>query len=489
MTFAKVRIDFSTRSYNFLFQPEVNFPFETFDIAKCNSQEFPCSNEVLGSLLCGSLPDESLHSADITALIRSFPALFSDKLGTVKGMVCHIDLSDTIPVRSRPYQCSPPRLQILREIVQDLVEKGVVKKSYSQYASPAFLVPKPGGGYRMVVDYRLLNKKIVFDAFPMPNVECAFANFAKAKIFSVLDLNSAYYQIPLSAKSRKATAFCTPFGLYEFNKLPMGISVGCQVLSRVVDSLLGDLKGKFVYNFMDDLVVYSSSFEEHLVHLREIFARLEKAGFTLNQEKLHLARQEITFLGHLVSAQGIRILPERVEAIRNFPSPRNLKAVRRFLGMAGFYGRFIDRFSQIVEPLHALKRKNVKFVWGDVQQSAFQQIKEALVTPPVLQIPDFSREFALICDASDVAISAVLHQKSGEDLAPIAYASRLLSPAEPKYSIYEKECLAVVYGCEKYRSYLKPFNPFKNIKGRIPSAGLSIRRLSKLIVMGENSSG
>jgi hypothetical protein len=135
------------------------------------------------------------------------------------------------------------------------MNKGVVKKSYSQYASPAFLVPKPTGVQRMVVDYRLLNKKIVFDSFPMPNVECAFANFHKAKISSVLDLNSAYYQIPLSAKSRKATAFCTPFGLFEITKLPMGISVRCQVLSRVVDSLFGDLKHKFVYNFMDDLVV------------------------------------------------------------------------------------------------------------------------------------------------------------------------------------------------------------------------------------------
>jgi hypothetical protein len=153
------------------------------------------------------LPDESLRSAEITALMRNILALFSDKLGTVKGMVCHSDLSDTTPVRLRPYQSSPPRLQILREVVQGLVEKGVVTKSYSQYASPTFLVPKSSGGYRMVVEYRLLNKKIVFDAFPMPNAECAFANFAKAKIFSVHDLNSAYYQIPLPAKSRKATAF------------------------------------------------------------------------------------------------------------------------------------------------------------------------------------------------------------------------------------------------------------------------------------------
>jgi hypothetical protein len=141
------------------------------------------------------------------------------------------------------------------------------------------------------VDYRLLNKKLIFDAFPMPNVECAFDNFGKATIFSVLDHNLAYYQIPLPAKSRKATAFSTPFGLFEFTKLPMGISVGCQVLSRIVNLLFDDLKHKFVYHFMDDLVVYSSSFDEHLRHLKEIFARLEKAGFTVNQEKLRLAQQ------------------------------------------------------------------------------------------------------------------------------------------------------------------------------------------------------
>jgi hypothetical protein len=167
----------------------------------------------------------------------------------VKGMICRLDLTGEVPVRSRPYQCSPPRLQALREIVQDLLEKGVIRKSFSQYASPAFLVAKPQGGYRMVVDCRLLNKKVVFDAFPMPSVEHAFANFQGAKVFSILVLNSVYYQIPLSARSRKAT-FYTPFGLYEFTKLPMGISVGCQVLWRVVNTLFGNLKHSYVYNFM-----------------------------------------------------------------------------------------------------------------------------------------------------------------------------------------------------------------------------------------------
>ncbi|PNF31069.1 hypothetical protein B7P43_G17391, partial [Cryptotermes secundus] len=455
MSHAKVQLDFVARKYSFRFCPEKDFDFEPFELRLGMSLKFPSSVKPVAALLCGPSVAGSEEPVDIVELLQEFPGLFSDRLGTVKGMTCHLDLSDNIPVRSRPYQCSPPRLKLLREIVQDLLDKGVVRKSYSQYASPAFLVPKPSGGQRMVIDYRLLNKKIVFDAFPMPNVESAFAHFEKATIFSVLDLNSAYYQIPLSAKSRKATAFCTPFGLFEFTKLPMGISVGCQVLSRVVDTLFGDLKCKFVYNFMDDLVVYSRSREEHLDHLREVFARLQKAGFTLNKNKLRLAQREIPFLGHLLSAEGIRILPERVEAITSFPPPKNLKAVRRFLGMAGFYGRFIPRFSHIAEPLHALKRKNARFEWDDPQQAAFLQLKEALATPPVLQIPDFSLKFSIVCDASDVAISAVLQQGNAEQWAPVAYASRLLSPAERRYAVYERECLAVVYGCEKYRSYLE----------------------------------
>jgi hypothetical protein len=189
--------------------------------------------------------------------------------------------------------------------------------------------------------------------------------------------------------------------------------------------------------------------------LKEVFRRLEKAGFTLNRNKVHLAQSEIKFSGHSLSAQGVKVLPERVEVIQQFPTPKNLKAVRRFLGMAGFYARFVQDFSLLAEPLHALKRKNAKFVWGESQQTAFDKLKAALSTPPVLQIPDFSKEFVLVCDSSDVAISAVLHQRRDDNLASIAYASRLLYPAERKYSFYEKKYLAVVYGCERYRAYLE----------------------------------
>jgi hypothetical protein len=307
----------------------------------------------------------------------------------------------------------------------------------------------------MEIDYRLLNKKVVFDAFPMPSVEHAFTNFQGAKVFSILDLNSAYYHIRLSIKCRKSTAFCTPFGLFEFTILPMGISVGCQVLSRAVDSLFGNLKHQYIYNFMDDLLVYSCSMEEHLSHLKDVFSRLEKVGFTLNREKVHLAQSEITFLGHFLSADGVKILPERIEAISQFPPPKSLKAVRRFLGMVRFYANFVKGFSQLAEPLHALKRKNAKFVWDQPQQEAFERLKRSIFSPPVLQVPDFSKEFVLVCDASDIAVSGILNQRRGEGLVPIAFASRLLTSAERIYSIHENECLAVVWACERFGVYLE----------------------------------
>jgi hypothetical protein len=262
LSFAKMQLDFASSSYSFAFRPSCRYDFESLDLSK-KDLLFPYSEKAMAQLVNHISPMSPSDSHELDQLVSAFPNLFSDQLGTVKGMECQLDLTDDIPVRSRPYQCSPPRLQALREIMQGLLKQEVIRKSYSQYASAAFLVPKSLGRYRMVVDYRLLNKVVVFDAFPMPSLEHAFANFHRVKVFSVLDLNSAYYQIPLSAKSRKAIAFCTPFGLYEFNKLPMGICVGCQVLSRVVDSLFGDLKHKYVYNFM----VYSSSVQEHLGHL------------------------------------------------------------------------------------------------------------------------------------------------------------------------------------------------------------------------------
>jgi hypothetical protein len=232
-------------------------------------------------------------------------------------------------------------MTFFKKMVDELLQQGIVCPSKSPYASPAFLVPKRDGGFRMVVDYRKGNAKVVFDYYPMPTIDQALDQFRGAAVFSVLDLNSAYYQIPLPESSKRVTAFCTPFGLFEFNKLPMGISVGCQGLSRVIDELFADLKGRYIFNFVDDLVVYSPSVESHYQHVREILGRLQQGGFTLNPDKVVFGATEIKYLGYQISEGGVSILAERIQVIQCYPAPTNLRGVRRFMGMVGFYSRFI----------------------------------------------------------------------------------------------------------------------------------------------------
>ena len=207
----------------------------------------------------------------------------------------------------------------------------------------------------------------------------------------------------------------------------MGISVGSQGLSRFIDELFADLKGRFVFSYLDDLVIYSRSVEEHMAHLRTVLQPLQSAGFTLNPEKITVAASEIKYLGHS-SVRGISLLPVRVVAINSYPPPTNLRTLRRFIGMAGFYARFIPDFSKRAAVLHALKKKGAKFVWTQEHQTAFNSLKQALMEAPVLQVPDFSKEFVLVMDASDLAVSAVLNQRVGKELAPVSYYSRLLTP-------------------------------------------------------------
>jgi hypothetical protein len=200
----------------------------------------------------------------------------------------------------------------------------------------------------------------------------------------------------------------------------------------VVDELFSDPKGRFVFNFLDDLVVYSASKEEHLEHVKEVLSRLQAAGFTLNPEKVVLGVSEIKYLGHSLSNRGVRVLPDRVESIRKFPRPKNLQALERFMGMVGFYARFIPGYADVAAVLHALKKKGVLFAWQEEHQAAFEKLKDVLCKAPVLQIPDFDKQVVLATDASNVAISAVLQQRVRGQLAPVAYYSRVLTDAEKK---------------------------------------------------------
>ncbi|URQ09129.1 replicase [Halyomorpha halys erranti-like virus 1] len=393
---------------------------------------------------------------DIDKLIASFPHVLNTQLGLTDLLTYDIKLRDTVPVKSVPYQLALPKTNYMRGHINELLDLSVITPSRSPYASPAFLVTRPDRKPRLVIDYRKLNQKIEIEAVPLPNIHHSFQWFSKAKYFSVLDLSSAYHQIPLSPKSRPLTAFCTPWMLYEYTRLPFGISTGAQTLTRLLDLVFHDIKFKFVFNYLDDIIVYSESWTEHLFHLREVLSRLGRAKLTVNPEKVTLGASQISFLGHLVSSRGVLIDPSRTSSVRDFPPPKDAKGVARFVGMVNFFSKFIPKFSQIAAPLNQLRKKGCKFFWGEEQQKAFEALKLAIISPPVLRMPDFDREFILQTDASSCALGAVLLQDVDGIRQPIAYASRSLTPGEKKASsAYELECLAVVFGIEKFRQYLE----------------------------------
>jgi len=411
------------------------------------------SNKV-SNVVCGKL--DPSQEAKLQRLVRQFSDVLTSKLGLTHLLEYDIQLLDNKPVRLSPYRLAPPKMQYLKKHISHLLEEGVIEPSCSNYSSPIFLVPKPGGEYRAVVDFRLLNQRIAIESVPLPEIHSAFHWFTKAKYFTTLDLNQAYHQIPLAQSSKSLTAFCTDWNLYQFTRLPFGLATGAQVLTRLLDRVFGDVKFDFVYHYLDDLVVYSEDFDSHLKHLEIVLGRLRSAGLTVKPEKVVFATQEISFLGHLVSAAGVRIDPERTRAIREFPVPRDVKGISRFIGMVNYYHKFIPHFADVAAPLNALRKKGVKFKWDAPQQEAFASLKNLISQPPVLGMADFSRQFILQTDASGVALGAVLSQEINGVRQPVAYASRTLSAQERKASsIYELECLAVLFGTEKFLKYLE----------------------------------
>jgi transposase InsO family protein len=450
----KVVLDFGNRQCHFGFAPTVSIPLLKPKVGVWCAQTIVRGSEGGPEFRCGALNFQ--QRAQLESLVRKYPDVLTDKLGRTHVLEYDIQLLDKTPVRLAPYRLAPPKMKFLREHIQKLIKDDVIEPSCSHFSSPMFLVPKPGGSYRAVVDFRLLNKKIAIESVPLPDVHSAFHWFSKAKYFTICDLNQAYHQIPLSKASRPLTAFCTDWNLYEYKCVPFGLATGAQVLTRLLDKVFGDLKFNYVYHYLDDLVIYSENYQEHLEHVREVLNRLRGAGLTVKPEKVTFATKEISFLGHLVSPSGVRIDPERTRAIREFSPPKDVKAISRFIGMTNFYHKFIPDFAGIAAPLNKLRRKGEAFKWEKEQQEAFEALKKAIAQPPVLGMADFNRKFILQTDASGVALGAVLSQEIQGVRQPIAYASRALTAQERKASsIYELECLAVVFATDKFLKYLE----------------------------------
>ncbi|KAM0735103.1 Retrovirus-related Pol polyprotein from transposon 17.6 [Formica fusca] len=340
-----------------------------------------------------------------------------------------------------------------------MLKNGIIRTSASQWNAPLLMVPKKADAsgkskLRVVVDFRKLNDLTIGDSFPLPNITEILDQLGNAKYFTTLDLASGYHQIPMAEQDEQKTAFSTPYGHYEFNRMPFGLKNAPATFQRLMNSILTGMQGLKCLVYLDDIVIYGASLEDHNKRLKEVLQRPRENNLKLQPDKCEFLRKEVIYLGHIISENGISPDPSKLTAIKEFPTPKKVKDIQSFIGLAGYYRKFIEDFSKIAKPLTKLTKKTEKFEWTMEQQNAFEILKERLMTAPVLMYPDFNQEFIVTTDASDYAIGAVLSQgKVGND-RPIAYASRVLSRAEQNYNTTEKELLAIVWAVKHFRPYV-----------------------------------
>ncbi|KMQ86252.1 reverse ribonuclease integrase, partial [Lasius niger] len=357
------------------------------------------------------------------------------------------------------YRCVSPKIQkAMREEIDKMLKGGIIEPSFSEWSNPVVMVKKPNGKYRFCLDFRKVNEVSKKDAYPLPNMSAILDKLRAAQYISTLDLSQAYFQIPLAKDSREITAFSVPDkGLYHFTRMPYGLTGAPATFQRLLDKLIGPEMEPFAFAYLDDIIIATPTFEEHIVWLKKVLAKISSADLTINPEKCEFCKSYVKYLGFIVQKEGLTVDPDKTLPIMEFPIPKNIKQLRRFLGIASWYRRFIPHLTTITEPLTRLLKKNKRWEWGEEQSSAVQTIKEHLTTAPVLACPDFERPFVLQTDASSVGVGAVLTQNFEEGERVIAFASRALADPERKYSVTEQECLAVVWAIKKFRPYLEGY--------------------------------
>lgn len=412
------------------------------------------------------IDDLSLPSKDpewverMKGVLRKYSAIFGKLpkgLPPSRGVEHEIELEPGAkPPYLRIYHMSPLELAEVKRQLTDLIDMGFIQPSKSPYGAPILFVPKKNGKLRMCIDYRALNKITVKNRYPLPRIDELMDQLHGATMFSKLDLQSGYWQIRIAEQDVPKTAFRTRYGHFEWKVMPFGLTNAPATFQHLMNKILQPYLDKFVVVYLDDILIFSKTPEEHLEHVATVLEILKENQLYVGLDKCAFGLSEIDFLGHIVSAEGIKPDPKKVAAVKEWPTPGTVREVRSFLGLTGYYRRFIQHYAQKAYPLTELTKESVKWQWrDDVEGRAFEELKKALVSAPVLVMPDPSLPYEVYTDASKFALGAVLLQNQGKGLQPVAYLSRKLSPTERNYPTGDREMLAIYYALQQWRCYLE----------------------------------
>ena len=432
-----------------------------------------------------SLKDEEYRQ--LVGLIYQNVDLFATGMKDLVGtdIVRHeIDTGDARPIRKRTYRQSPQMMREMEKQVDEMLEAGILEPSDSPWSSPCLLIKKSGvNEYRFVNDLRGVNQLTKPIHWPMPTMEDIFDTVADRSptIFSNIDLKHAYFQIKLTDDSKPKTAFTVGGKHYQYTRMVMGLSNSAQCWQRLLTRVLSDMLFKYAIVYLDDVLVLSRNFTEHMCHLRMLFQKFRQSNLRMNGKKCKFAVDQVKYLGHILSGSGVAVDSSKFDLISGWPTPKTSKQVKSFLGVASYYRRFIERFSQLSAPLRELIAKDKTFNWGKEQQDAFDELKSKLCNPPVLRFPDSRREYFLETDASIQGISYILGQRDDEGRKyVVSYGGRGLRPCERRWPVTQLECLALLSGIKEYHVYLagRPFSVYTD--------HLSLKFLQSLKVSANN---
>jgi len=435
ISYAAIVIDLHNQSYYFANNANKIFPFTT------------------NPILCRLEGIDESKQKELNDLLQNYKKAISLDIGKTDHVQCKLEMEGR-PIAQKPYYESPPKRKLIKEHVQQMLKLGIIRPSQSEWASPVAM-QKEGDGYRFCLDYRQINARMKSDPFPIPKINDLLNKVDGARFVSKIDLRKGYWQIAMEAESIPYTAFVCSEGKFEFLRMPFGLKIAPSIFQRFVNKLLGQARGTFADAYLDDILIYSKNWADHLDHIAYVLSALEKAKLTVNINKCSFGQSKLKYLGYVITNEGITVDQEKLDPIRKFPAPRKPKDVKRFLGLCGWYRQYIPNFATIVEPLNKCLRKDAGFQWSQEQVNSFDTIKNCIINATALSIPDFSKEFILRTDSSDVGLGAVLAQigDDGKEV-PIAFASRSLSNTERHYHATEKECLAITWSLKKFEAYL-----------------------------------